>query len=350
MVSEVPQSSRCRFRPTADVAAPRFRLPGVVLLLALFGALAPAQLYGEPEELAVAAVQYQVREGRYISEAAFRSSVDALVSDAVAAGAELVIFPEYTGVFLATAPYAAQVRSADTVREALRRIRAADEHAAGTDRAAAADPGRPNLRQLFLEAAPEVSRTMDEIFGGLAARHRVHILAGTYFHRTLGPDGTGSLTNRAVLYDPRGSRTYEQDKVFLTPFEEHLIGLDAGAVAAAHGFAIDGLDVGLTICRDTFFEEWDPVHDDREVWIDIKADGVDYDAAARERYYKTIPERLEATDVPYGITVSLVGSFLELFWEGRTSIVTWEKDRLRTLEDSDSPRRQEIVIETIREP
>ena len=320
------------------------------LMLLSWSLFFPSGLSAESGALRVAAVQFEVSEERFFSEGAFRSSVSTLVSEAVAAGSELIIFPEYIGVFLATAPYAAQIRPSETVRDALQRIRAAAPDSAPNIEPTATAAGPLNLRRLFLDGAPEVSLLMDEVFGGLAAEHQVHILAGSYFHRSTGSGGSSRLTNRAVLYGPRGERAYEQDKVFLTPFESQLIELDAGTLSAVDGFSIDGISVGLTICRDTFFDAWDPIHEDREVWIDIKADGVAYDEAARRRYYETIPERLEETDVPYGITASLVGSFLELFWEGSTRFVFWDEERLRTLDRSRSSRRQEIVVETIEEP
>ena len=304
--------------------------------LALF-AWFPLELPAEPGELTVGAVQFEVTEDLFLSEARFRESVAAHVAEAAAEGSELVVFPEYSGVFLAALPYGDEVVASQTVRGALRRV--------------SEEGGRAlSLRELFVQAAPGVSQRMDRIFGGLAAEHGVHILGGTYFEVSRSASGERRLTNRAVLYGPDGSRLYEQDKVFLTPFERELIGLDAGTVRAARGFSVDGVSVGVTICRDTFFEVWDTVHRGRDIWIDIKADGVAYDEAARRRYLTTIPERLAETDVPFGITVSLVGSYLELFWEGRTSVVKWDGEELGLLDLSDGARRGDLVVESLRAP
>ncbi len=291
----------------------------------------------EPRELTVGAVQFQISEGLFASEAQFAAEVSSLVAEAVSAGAELVVFPEYSGVFLAAIPFAPQVARSDTLGGALRRI-------------AEARGGPVELRRIFAEAAPTVSGRMDRIFGGLAAGHGVYILAGTYFELDGDAAGIPRLTNRAVLYGPGGTRVYEQDKVFLTAFERDLIGLDPGSVYEAEGFSIDGVEIGLTICRDTFFEVWDRAYREKELWIDIKADGVAYDDEARRRYLTTIPERLERTDVPYGITVSLVGRYLELFWEGRTSVVAWDGRNLETLDRSDRVRRGELVVESFTDP
>jgi predicted amidohydrolase len=302
-----------------------------------FSCVVLAQGIAAPRELTVGAVQFQVSEELFASEAEFAAEVSAHVAEAVAAGSELVVFPEYTGVFLATIPHRAQVSRSDTLQGAMRRIAAAR--------------GRPVvLRRLFADAAPEVSLRMDRIFGALARRHEIYILSGTYFHAHRDEAGIPRLTNRAVLYGPEGNRVYEQDKVFLTAFERDLIGIDPGSVHEAEGFTIDGVEIGLTICRDTFFEVWDGAYEGKELWIDIKADGVAYDDEARRRYFKTIPERLEESDVPYGVTVSLVGRYLELFWEGRTSMVAWDGRSLRTLDRSDRTRHRDLVVESFRDP
>ncbi|MFP4407957.1 MAG: nitrilase-related carbon-nitrogen hydrolase [Spirochaetaceae bacterium] len=307
----------------------------IVVVLTL---LASAGSVGaEPRELTVGAVQFQVSEEIFAAEGRFAAEVSTLVAEAVSAGAELVVFPEYSGVFLATIPFAPQVARSDTVAGALRRIAEAS--------------GRPiQLRRLFSNGAPTVSVRMDRIFGALAARHGVHILAGTYFELERDEAGSPRLMNRAVLYGPSGNRVYEQDKVFLTPFERDLIGLDSGSVHEADGFSIAGVEVGLTICRDTFFGEWDRAYGDKELWIDIKADGVAYDDEAKRRYFKTIPERLEKADVPYGATVSLVGRYLDLFWEGRSSMVVWDGRTLKSLDRSDRTRRRDLVVESFVDP
>jgi predicted amidohydrolase len=282
-------------------------------------------------------VQFEVTEETFVSEATFRASVARQVERAVAEGSELVVFPEYSGVFLAALPYGDEVAESNTVRGALRRI--------------SQESGRPiSLKSIFLDAAPAVSARMDRVFGGLAAKHEVYILGGTYFEASRTDSGERRLTNRAVVYGPAGGRVYEQDKVFLTPFERELIGLNPGSIRGADGFSLDGVSVGITICRDTFFEIWNPVHEDRHVWIDIKADGVSYDEVARRRYLATIPERLAETDVPFGVTVSLVGTYLELFWEGRTSMVSWDGGELDLLDRSDFVRRAEVVVESFRVP
>lgn len=304
----------------------------VWILIALAGTAV-----AEPRELTVGAVQFQVSEEIFASEARFAAEVSAQVAEAVAAGSELVVFPEYSGVFLAAIPFSPQVSRSETLQGAMRRIAEAR--------------GKPvELRRLFSNTAPRVSEHMDRIFGTLAARHRVHILAGTYFHAARDEAGIPRLRNRAVLYGPEGNRVYEQDKVFLTAFERDLIGLDPGSVHEAEGFTIDGVEIGLTICRDTFFEVWDRAYEGKELWIDIKADGVAYDDEARRRYIKTIPERLEETNVPYGVTVSLVGRYLELFWEGRTSVVAWDGQHLKTLDRSNRTRGRDLVVESFRDP
>ena len=287
---------------------PKYRILRAPLLLVALLFVCSSWATASPKELTVAAVQLRVSEELYRSQATFARSVDSHVAEAVAAGSELLIFPEYAGVFLAALPYSELVLSSNSVTGALRRI---DQ--AGADAS--------TFREFFLAEAGRVSETMDAVFGAIAKEWGVHILAGTYFARSRTADGRVRLTNRALLYAPTGERVLEQDKVFLTPFEQQLLGLDAGRPEEVRPFSVEGLEVGVTICRDTFFDVWDTVHAERDLWVDIKADGVAFDDEARRRYRKTVPERLKKAGVPYGVTVSLVGEYLDLFWEGRTSAV-----------------------------
>ncbi|MFW6214339.1 MAG: nitrilase-related carbon-nitrogen hydrolase [Alkalispirochaetaceae bacterium] len=306
----------------------------VICLVALSLTVIPLGLPAEESGVVVAAVQFEVREEVYRSQDSLGREVSKFVRRAAAAGSDLVVFPEYLGVFLAAQPYLPRLASADTVAAAVEVISRDD-----TDLL--------SLRELFIAEAPRVGAWMDAVFGPLAREHGIHILAGTYFHASRAEAGEYRLTNRAVIYSPRGRRLYEQDKVFLTPFERERIGLDPGSLGDVEGVEIGGVSVGVTICQDTFYDAWDAIHQERELWIDIKADGVPFDQQARRRYYRTIPERLKETGVPYGVTVSLVGAFLDLFWEGRSSVVHRRGDTLDTLERTGSPRRPDLLVERI---
>jgi predicted amidohydrolase len=166
---------------------------------------------------------------------------------------------------------------------------------------------------------------MNRIWGGLAQRHSVWIVAGSYF----GADQTNGsrLYNRAVIYGPEGDVIHEQDKVFLTPFEKSLLGLSSAEIGDAETFLIDGWSCALTICRDSFFDEWNERFGNADLWIDIKANGEEYGEQTPALFAKALPERIGETGVPYGLTACLNGSFLDLLWEGPSSVIRYEESR-----------------------
>ncbi len=202
--------------------------------------------------LRVAVVQLHVEERTYASQESFQAAVTAAVEQAVAGQEpDLVVFPEYTCVFLALLQDAGGLRGASSVAEALARVREAH-------------PGIDTVRDVFLERSGEVQRILVEVFAPLARRHRVTIVAGSAFV-AVSPGGAGEeLRNRAFVFSPDGDLLYTQDKIFLTDFEQDVVGLSAGRLEDASPFVVAGERVGLTLCRDSFFQEWEePVSRDR---------------------------------------------------------------------------------------
>ena len=111
---------------------------------------------------------------------AFASRVSAEVAIAARAGAKVVVLPEYLALELAaTLPVATRADVVATL--------------------AALQP----LQVLWLE-----------LFSGLARRHDVHLLAGTFLLAV----GNGRYRNRAWLFSPTGDSVF-QDKMTLTGFE-----------------------------------------------------------------------------------------------------------------------------------
>ena len=278
----------------------------IIVLLWGCAAEPPADTGG----ISITAVQFAIREEFYTSPAVFEARLRTICRDAMEDHRpDLIVFPEYTGALLGITEYSDIFTSVSTIDGAFREIRRTDQEIT-------------SLFTLFLENAGQVSRRMDRIFGGLAEEFDVYILGGTYFHASEESSGTINLYNRLVLYDPRGERRYEQDKVFLTPFERDLLKLSPGEFPADPGIEIQGVPVVFTICRDAFFDEWTEINEDGYIWIDIKANGDVFDEEAKELFRRALPERLSEGDVPYGLTVSLTGRFLDLFWEGQTSAYT----------------------------
>jgi len=287
-----------------------------------------------PQTLRVAAVQFKIQQSDLRSFAAFRSRIEALVMRAMTFEPDLIVFPEYTSVFFAVIPYYALIRASENAQEGLSRISARDPLVSG-------------FRDLFLINSGLAERVMEEVFAKLARRYEVSIIPGTYF--AWSERGTEiALVNRLVVYDPNGKVSYRQDKVFLTPFEQQLLGISAGLVEQAEPIVLRGRRVALTICRDTFFSDWLQVHAGVDLWIDIKANGAVFTEEERQRFLRAVPARIREGDIPYGLTVCLTGSLLEMIWEGESSLVRNNPgEGIRFLETASSASQEEILFVSI---
>jgi predicted amidohydrolase len=266
----------------------------------------------------VAAVQLEVTPALYGSVESFTAAVTGPALRAVQERhPDLIIFPEYTCAFLALSPYSWALKGSTDFADFSRRISQAHPRSGG-------------LTGLLAEQAPRVEETVKAVFSDLARRSGAAIVAGTYF--ALQPSGRrgvpGELRDRAVVFTADGTLAYTQDKVFLTDFEREVLGISPGKmeeafpfrVSAGNGSRLDGALAFLTICRDTFFPEWEKGARGADLWIDIKANGVPFTAEEREGFRDAIPARLSGSGVPQGMTVCLEGRILDLFWEGESSL------------------------------
>ena len=288
------------------------------------------------QTLRMAAVQFKIQQSDLRSFAVFRSRIEALVKRAMAFEPDLIVFPEYTSVFFAVIPYYPLIRVSESAQDGLSRI-------------SARDPLINGFRDLFLINSGLAERVMDEVFANVARRHEVAIIPGTYFAWSKRGKEI-ALVNRLVVYDPNGKVSYKQDKVFLTPFEEQLLGISAGLVEEAEPIVLRGRRIGLTICRDTFFSDWLQVHSGVDLWIDIKANGAVFTEEERQRFLRAVPARIREGDIPYGLTVCLTGSLLEMIWEGESSLVRNDPgEGIRFLENAGSASEEEILFISIGE-
>jgi predicted amidohydrolase len=315
---------------------PSSRLAAAVLA-ALGAVLATRAAGASPEELRVAAVQLSISSADLASTAAYVEHIQGAVRRCLPFDPDLILFPEYTSAFLAVLPYGGRIGEAGTLEEALRR-------------ALAQEPLARDLRDLFLLNSGLAERDLRELFGGLARRYGLAIGAGSWFAAV--PDGGRiTLVNRAVIFDDRGVELYSQDKVFLTPFEEELLGLRPGRLEAARPFLLQGRRVALTLCRDTYFREWEPRFRNADLWVDLQANGEPYTDEVRERYRRALPARLPGAGVPYGLTLCLTGGLAGLVWAGQSSVVRWQLDRGdQVLARASSPTGEDILFFTLPAP
>ena len=304
------------------------------------------------QPLIVGAVQFEVAEDIVTDRERFERAIHAAVGRAAELGSDLVVFPEYQNVFAALTDRGRFVTALSELDLSGEQIEQSIGDAAGSRRSAVAQlfgslrahTELESVHELFASSSEEVSHWMDRAYGLAAAEHAVTVVAGTYFALDDGPDGDPQLMNRAVVYGPDGERLHEQDKVFLTAFEREVVELSAGEPGDVQGFEVGEWSVGLTICRDTYFPVWDEVHDGRDLWIDLRGEGTEYDASVRERLRDAVPERLIESAVPYGLTVFLTGEFHGLFWEGRSNAVAAIDDSVELLTEVESASEHELLL------
>lgn len=165
-------------------------------------------------KLKVAMVQFELRREESID--GHFETLERLVSEAAEAGAELVVFPEFSSMGL---------------------LGAIEDHE--TTAATVTEDYWQFLAPLFPEIADRLA--------ALAARYGVVILGGS--HNRIADDG--SLRNTAVLAHPDGRLEY-QDKLHLTP-PEHAMGARGGDELLVT--RIGEFTAGVLICADIQFPE-----------------------------------------------------------------------------------------------
>ena len=247
---------------------------------------------------------------------------------------DLIVFPEYTSALLSIAMvFGDELDSGGTLKDIVESV-GTSIHAGATGyvypSALALPPQRPSVpagvssSRAIAQLLPALADTVDaidETWSVIARRYGIYILAGTYFAR----DKSGEIHNRAILYDPRGARIYEQDKVYLTPFEINILGLSPGRISDARTVRIEDTDLAFTICRDTFFDVWEEDFAEADLWFDLKANGKAFTDEQMRLFETALPERIKNSGIETGATVCLVGEFLSFFWEGQSSIVAYDE-------------------------
>lgn len=158
----------------------------------------------------VAVAKYPV--GKPADFAAFAHKQAQLVGEAVAAGAQLVVLPEYLSLELASTYGLAVFR---------------DLHA--------------SLAAIQASHAPWMA-----LFSGLARQHRIDLVAGSFLLDV----GNGRYRNRSYWFTADGEHGW-QDKLQLTGFEKNTGVIEGGDVLKV--FDRDGVRAGIAICYDSEF-------------------------------------------------------------------------------------------------
>ncbi len=293
-----------------------------LILLILFAA-SMVSLQADDVPLSVVAVQWKMQDRYIYDQDLFFSDAEAAVREGLSksqgdsTSPSLIIFPEYTSVFLTLDTYAASIKGQDGFLEAWDTVQKLY--------------GYTSIQDMFCKESHAVYQKLS-IWQEIARRNHCYIIPGTFF---VYDPAIKHLVNRWVLIAPDGSIIHYQDKVFCTPFETKYCGVEGSTVAAAYPIKIAGKKIAVTICRDTFFDQWDAHFGSVDLWIDIKANGAVFDAKEQETFTHGVLERITKSRSSYGLTLCLTGSFLDLFWEGRSTLITQQGDVLESSKSVD---------------
>lgn len=144
--------------------------------------------------------------------AAYEDKISAWVAEAAGAGAELIVFPEWGGLELATFDGA--------------------EVAAGL--------------QSCIDAQTRWLGQADALHARLAAAHGLHVCAASALVRR----ADGAAVNRARLFTPAGGIGV-QDKLVMTRYEREVFGISPGREARVFDTALGR--IGIAVCYDAEF-------------------------------------------------------------------------------------------------
>lgn len=160
--------------------------------------------------LRIAAAQYDI--GQLANWAAYQAKVQRWVGEAAEAGAQLLLFPEYFSMELAS------IFPEEVYRSLSRQ----------------------------LDALQEVHEDFLGLYGELAQRYGLHILAGTFPVR----QSDGGFHNRAYFLRPDGSSDF-QDKLQMTRFENEQWLITGGSEIKVLDSAFG--KIGVNVCYDSEF-------------------------------------------------------------------------------------------------
>ncbi len=272
----------------------------------------------------VGAVQFSVDAARYAGTEDFFAAVEGVISRVLGShDVDLLVFPEYLNALLLAASCVPPVEDAGSFEE----VAAA---------AVAATKEAPSLGDLLVAKAPGLLEESLGRWSKLAAEYEIALVPGTFFVPV-----DGELRNRLYLIDADGTKHYYQDKVFLTPEEDTLLDLSPGRVADASTVNLGDVSLAITVCRDSYFSEWDEILGDADLWIDLRANGEPYTPEVRRRFGGTLPERVDSTEANGGVSATLTGGFLDLVWEGPAYAVDADGRRIA---ESPAPTGDSVLL------
>ena len=328
-------------------------------------------------QLALIAVQLEIDADVTSTPERYRAHLETAVARAVdtagPADARVVVVPELAGhlALLALAPPAAHRAKSLSAALGAAAVRRPFDVLRGVATTRLLDPRHAVLAAL----APDGERFWRGVFGPLARKHGLYLVAGS--HLRLGP--SGDLTNASFLFAPDGRLLSTTDKVNLVPGIEdrapRALGLARGdadrlpIVDASFGrlctlICYDGFREphtslerfvplgprlaargGVTVVANPAANPW-PWH---ERWIHGEANKADEPATREEQWQREgLPASLaEMPFARWGVTAHLVGRVLDLRFDGQSEIVERDARGVRRIARAEHPDRGGHVTTTV---
>ena len=124
-----------------------------------------------------------------------------------------------------------------------------------------------------------------------------------------------------------------------------LLNLKTGTPGDTHPFEINGFRIVVTICRDTYHEEWEEILPEADLWLDIKANELPF---TRTYYDEALAARLPGSPTDSGLTVSLSGSILGFAFTGPTELLQDDGRASKIITSTDPDEKNALMILEIR--
>ncbi len=314
-------------------------------------------------QASLVAVQLEIGPDVLASPDAYRLHLEAAMGRAMSsadrADARLVVFPEIAGHLALYALAPAAARKAKTLAAAL--AASAVRRPLDVLRGVASTRLLDAKHAVLAALAPDGERFWKSVFGPLARAHKAYVVAGSFLR--LAPDG--ELHNASLLYGPDGRLLATTDKVNLVPGVED--GAKGGLALARGNANVPIVDtplgkVATLICYDGFREPH--TRNERFVvmgkrllerkgvdiianpaanpwpWLDKWKYADEGETQSRAEQWNTEGLCGSLRDAPFarfGITAHLVGSVLDLRFDGVSEIVErTEAGEIRVLAKADT--------------
>ena len=251
---------------------------------------------GRPSKIRVATVQMKLELVKENPARTYAETIYRLTKEAVDQGAQLVVFPEYSGIPLVGLIPGLEDLAAQGLDSAVKEV--------SGDGAKVAD--------IFRILSPAVRRIYETTFSTLARSFRVYIISGSTYLE----DDDGKMRNIGYFFDPDGNIIAKQRKLHLVSLEE-----EWGFEPGSH---LEILDtplgrIAFPICMDaTYFETFRIA---QLKGVDIVA----IPAGNNEEYLlwrtmRGIWPRVQESQV-LGISAAAVGHFVGIVFTGRSGLL-----------------------------